>query len=67
MYLFAIASAPRRWRTTWEEHPPWLRAVAVVVGIATVVSLRWRRTHPGAVGIGSRRSSAVLTAPPARW
>jgi signal transduction histidine kinase len=37
---------------TWEMHPPWLRVVAVVVGIATIASLHWRRTHPGAVGIG---------------
>jgi signal transduction histidine kinase len=37
---------------TWEEHPPWLRVVAIVVGIAALVSLRWRRTHPAAVGIG---------------
>ena len=26
--------------------------MAIVVGIASLVSLRWRRTHPAAVGIG---------------
>ena len=45
--LFAVALAD-----TWERHPPWLRVVSIVVGIATIVSLRWRRTHPAAVGIG---------------
>ena len=53
MYLvvaFAIAAATLV--DTWELHPPWLRVVAMVGGIATLVSLRWRRTHPAAVGIG---------------
>jgi len=41
-------------------HPPWLRVVAVVVGIAAVVSLHWRRTHPAAVGIGVGAVSLVI-------
>ncbi len=45
---------------TWEMHPPWLRVVAVVVGIATLVSLHWRRTHPAAVGIGIGTASLVI-------
>jgi hypothetical protein len=37
--------------------PPWLRVVSVVVGIATLVSLHRRRTHPAAVdGSGPSRS-----------
>src|SRR5215207_4134801 len=37
---------------TWELHPPWLRLVAVLAVIGSVVCMRWRRTHPGAIGIG---------------
>ncbi len=56
MYLFAFTIATATLVDTWEEHPPWLRVVAIVVGIATIVSLRWRRTHPAAVGTASGRS-----------
>ena len=52
MYVFASVVGAATLVDTWELHPPWLRVVAIVVGIATVVSLHWRRTHPGAVGIG---------------
>src|SRR5919199_580168 len=41
-------------------HAPWLRVVAVVVGIATLVALHWRRTHPAAVGIGIGAVSLVI-------
>ena len=52
MYLVVFVAAASGLVDTWELHPPWLRVVAIVVGIAAVVSLRWRRTHPAAVGIG---------------
>ena len=55
---FAIASATLA--TTWQFHPPWLRVVAIVVGIAALVSLRWRRTHPAAVGIGVAAVATVI-------
>jgi signal transduction histidine kinase len=64
MYLVAFAISSATLVDTWELHPPWLRPVAVVVLIATVVALRWRRTHPGAVGIGVAAVSVVfITAP----
>jgi signal transduction histidine kinase len=52
MYLVAFAIGAATLGDTWQEHPPWLRVVAIVAGIATVVALRWRRTHPAAIGIG---------------
>ena len=53
MYLLVAFAIPATTLVdTWELHPPWLRVVAMVGGIATLVSLRWRRTHPAAVGIG---------------
>ena len=53
MYLVALLISTASLADTWELRlPPWLRPVAVAAVIATVGSLRWRRTHPGAVGIG---------------
>jgi signal transduction histidine kinase len=60
MYLFAFAIAAATLADTWELQPPWLRVVSIVVGIATLVSLRWRRTHPAAVGIGVGLVSLVI-------
>lgn len=60
VYLGAFVIGAATFAGTWEMHPPWLRVVAVVAGIATVVSLHWRRTHPGAVGIGIGAVSLVF-------
>ena len=60
VYLGAFAIGAATLAGTWEMHSPWLRVVAVVVAIATLVSLHWRRTHPGAVGIGIGAVSLVI-------
>jgi signal transduction histidine kinase len=60
MYVFAIVVGAATLPDTWEEHPTWLRVVAIVVGIATVVSLRWRKTDPGPVGIGIGAVALVI-------
>ena len=60
MYLVALAISAATLASTWELHPPWLRVVAVVVGLASLISLRWRRTHPAAVGIGVAAISTVI-------
>src|SRR3954465_11520573 len=60
IYLIAFAISAATLATTWEMHPPWLRVVAIVVGIATLVSLHWRRTHPAAVGIGVGAVALVI-------
>jgi signal transduction histidine kinase len=60
MYLIAFTIAAATLVTTWELHPPWLRVVAIAVGIGTLVSLRWRRTHPAAVGIGVGTVALVI-------
>ncbi|MCA1699262.1 MAG: hypothetical protein LC790_10350, partial [Actinobacteria bacterium] len=59
-YLFAFVVAAVTLVDTWELQPPWLRVVGVVVGIAALVSLRWRRSHPGAVAIGIGAVSLVI-------
>src|SRR4051812_47938879 len=61
IYLAAFAiSAASLATDTWQLQPSWLRVVDVVVGIATLVSLHWRRTHPAAVGIGIGAVSLVI-------
>jgi signal transduction histidine kinase len=60
IYLVAFAISAATLADTWQMHPPWLRVVAVVVGIATLVSLHWRRTHPAAVGIGVAAVALVI-------
>ncbi len=60
MYVIAFAFGVATLADTWKEHPPWLRGVAIVVGLATLVSLRWRRTHPAAVGIGITTVALVI-------
>src|SRR3954451_15973991 len=59
-YLFAFTVATATLTDAWEQHPAWLRPVAIVVGIAALVSLRWRRTHPAAVGIGIGTVALVI-------
>jgi signal transduction histidine kinase len=60
VYLFAFAIATATLVDTWEQHPPWLRPVAIAVGVAVILSLRWRRTHPAAVGIGIGAVALVI-------
>src|SRR4051812_907542 len=60
IYLAAFAISAFTLADTWQMHPPWLHVVDVVVGIATLVSLHWRRTHPGAVGIGIGAVALVI-------
>src|ERR1700758_4481010 len=60
MYVVAFAISAFTLADTWQMQPSWLRVVDVVVGIAALVSLRWRRTHPAAVGIGVGAVSLVI-------
>lgn len=60
IYALAFVISAATLADTWELHPPWLRVVAIVVGIASIVSLRWRRSHPAAVGIGTGLVSVLI-------
>ena len=59
-YLLAFVIGAATLVDTWALHPPWLRVVAIVVGVAALVSLHWRRTHPAAVGIFTGAVAPVL-------
>ncbi len=62
-FLAAIVIGAATLAGDWDAHPPWLRVADVLVGVAAVVALHWRRSHPGAVGIGiAAVSLVVLTA-----
>src|SRR4051812_6643955 len=60
VYVVAFAISAATLAATWPAHPPWLRVLDVVVGLAALVSLHWRRTHPGAVGISVGAVSLVI-------
>ena len=60
IYLVVFAIGAATLAGTWHTHPPWLRAVEVVAGVAALVSLHWRRSHPGAVGIGIGAVALVI-------
>jgi signal transduction histidine kinase len=60
MYLISLVIATATLIDTWEEHPPWLRPIAIAVGLASIVALHWRRSHPGAVGIGIGAVALVI-------
>ncbi|MDP1846338.1 MAG: histidine kinase [Solirubrobacteraceae bacterium] len=60
MYLFAFAGGAITIAETWELHPPWWRGAALVTGIVVLVSLRWRRTHPAAVGIFAAATAMIV-------
>jgi signal transduction histidine kinase len=62
MYVVAFAISAVGLASTWHMYPPWLRVVAVLVAIVTLVSLRWRRTQPAAIGIGVGAVSLVMPA-----
>lgn len=63
MYLFSLGVGAATLATTWDLHPPWLRVVAIVAGLASIAALHWRRRHPAAVGIGiAAVATVVITA-----
>lgn len=60
MYLLAFAIGAFLLADTWTRHAPWLRVADVVVGAAALGSLRWRRSHPGAVGLLTAAASIAF-------
>jgi signal transduction histidine kinase len=60
MYLFAFGIGLASLIDAWELHAAWLRPIAVVLFIAGVVSLHWRRTHPAAVGYFASAVSVLI-------
>src|SRR4051794_4347226 len=62
IYIVAFAFSAVSLAITWHVYPSWLRVVAVTVAVVTLVALRWRRSHPAAVGIGVGAVSLVMPA-----
>jgi signal transduction histidine kinase len=60
IYLLAFVISAATLADTWDQIPSWLRVVSIVAGIASLVALRWRRSHPGAVGIGLGVAALVI-------
>jgi signal transduction histidine kinase len=62
MYLFAFAIGAVALAETWTEHPPWLRVTELALGLAGLVALRWRRSHPAAVALATAAAAIVFIA-----
>ncbi|HEV7804995.1 MAG TPA: histidine kinase [Solirubrobacteraceae bacterium] len=62
MYLIALVIGAVAIATTWTEHPVWLRGPELALGLAALVALRWRRSHPAAVGLAAAAGSIVFIA-----
>ncbi len=62
MYLFAFAGGAVALGGTWMQHPGWLLVAELVMGLAAVGALHWRRSHPAAVGLFAVAVSIVFIA-----
>ena len=67
MYLIAIGVGTAVAADTWDEHSEPMMLVDIVLGLACLVALWWRRSRPGAVGVLTTTASIVsgLAAGPA--
>ncbi|MCA1677524.1 MAG: hypothetical protein LC777_00545 [Actinobacteria bacterium] len=63
MYLFASLGAVAL-ADTWSVHLVWSRIPHLAIGLAAVAALRWRRSHPGAVGLLTAAASIVTSRHP---
>jgi signal transduction histidine kinase len=67
MYLIAIGVGTVVAADSWDEHSEPLMLLDLVLGVAALISLWWRRSRPGAVGVLTAAASIVsgLAAGPA--
>ena len=61
MYLFASLGAIAL-ADTWTLHPPWFRVPDLVIGLAALAALHWRRTHPASVGLFTAAAAIAVIA-----
>ena len=59
MYVFALLGAVAL-ADTGNAHPSWSRVLDFAIGLVAVAALRWRRSHPGAVGLFTAAASIVF-------
>jgi signal transduction histidine kinase len=62
MYLVAFAISAPALADMWTLNPPWYHVLDLAVGLATLAALRWRRTHPAAVGLWTAAAAIVFIA-----
>jgi signal transduction histidine kinase len=48
---------------TWEQHPPVVIPLEVVLGVASFAALAWRRSHPERVGAFTAAAAIVAATP----
>ena len=67
LYLIAVGVGIGVAADTWSEHGGLMMLIDIVLGVACVIALWWRRAHPGTVGMVTAAASVVsaLAAGPA--
>jgi signal transduction histidine kinase len=67
MYAIAIGAGALALADTWDAHSGPLLVIDIALGVACLVLLWWRRTHPDEVGIAVTIASAVSALGAGPW
>jgi signal transduction histidine kinase len=59
MYLIAVGLGIAALADTWSAHGDVMQIVDPALGVAALIALWWRRSHPGPVGVFAVAASAV--------
>jgi signal transduction histidine kinase len=67
MYLIALGIGIGILADTWDDHGDVMLLVDIVFGVASLIALWWRRSHPGTVGVLTAAASIVSAAAAGPW
>jgi uncharacterized membrane protein len=67
MYLIALGIGIGILADTWDDHGEVMLLVDIVFGVASLIALWWRRSHPGTVGVLTAAASIVSAAAAGPW
>jgi signal transduction histidine kinase len=67
MCIIAIVVGALALGDTWDEHSDVMKVVDIALGVVALVSLWWRRSHPGLVGVLTAALSIISGAAAGPW
>jgi signal transduction histidine kinase len=67
LYLIAFGIGIAVLADNWDEHGDVMLIVDVVLGVASLIALWWRRSHPGTVGVVTAAASIVSATAAGPW